>query len=86
MTTEQRASANHTGLPDGVSERLAQFAAWTGATPPASVAEDQGDGLTFSTELLQFADRTGLSLDWLWLGTPRSLILGAYNRAQEGRA
>lgn len=86
MTQEQRASATDTGLPIGVKERLSQFAAWTGTKPPKQVTENQGDGLTFSTELLQFADRTGLSLDWLWLGTPRSLILGAYNRAQEGRA
>ncbi len=86
MTTEKRASATGVGLPTGVKERLSQFAAWTGTKPPSRVTEDQGDGLTFSTELLDFANDTGLSLDWLWLGTPRSLILGAFRAAQGGRA
>lgn len=86
MTTEQRARATDTGLPDGVAERMAQFVEWTGITPPTRLTEDQGDGRTFTTELLNFAGETGLSLDWLWLGTERSLVLGAFHAAQEGRA
>ena len=37
---------------------------------------------TFSDELLMFCEETGLSLDWLWLGDERPLVIAAFHAAQ----
>lgn len=50
-------------------ERLSEFAARSGHPAPESAFEGQGADLTFSGDLLAYADATGLSLDWMWRGT-----------------
>ncbi|KJZ31565.1 hypothetical protein TW83_07820 [Paracoccus sp. S4493] len=76
------------GLPCGTRDRLALFAEWTGAPvfDPAQVVEKTEDGDTFSTEFLAYCCATGLSLDWVWLGDERSLVMGAFHAAQGGAA
>lgn len=50
-------------------QRLDEFAAETGTTPPEHVLIDEcGDGGTFTTEFLAYCRNTGLSLDWVWSG------------------
>ena len=76
------------GLPLGARDRLALFAEWTGAPrfDPNEIVERTEDGDTFSTEFLTYCAVTGLSIDWVWLGDERSLVLGAFNAAQGGAA
>lgn len=74
--------ANDARLPDGALERLALFAEWTGTTPPKNPVTNEGGDLYFSDELLSFADESGLSLDWFWLGDERGLVIGAHNHAK----
>lgn len=62
-------------MPTGPKERLAKFAKWTGTTPPAKITEGEGEDLTFSAELLTYANRHGLNLDWFWLGDVRGLVM-----------
>ena len=69
-------------LPEGVQERLALFAEWTGTKPPEKLTEGEGMDRTFSDELLMFCEETGLSLDWLWLGDERPLVIAAFHAAQ----
>lgn len=76
-------SANNTGLPGDALDRLALFAEWTGTTPPETILEDQGDGWTFSTKFLRYANATGLSLDWFWLGDERGLVMAYHRQAME---
>ena len=78
MTLIGRACANNTLYPHGTLDRLALFAEWTGTTPPETILEDQGDGWTFSTKFLRYAETTGLSLDWVWLGDEKSLVMQAH--------
>lgn len=78
-------SATDTALPSGALERLALFAEWTGTTPPARVLIDQGDGATFSDEILAYAYRNGLSLDWFWLGDERGLVMAYHHEAKKDR-
>lgn len=68
MTQEQRACANDTGLPQEAMQRLHGFGASTRTTPPSIVTEGEGEELTFSDDLLDYCNRTGLSLDWLMYG------------------
>lgn len=86
MTTIERVRANNTPYPAGMTDRLALFAEWTGTTPPDTILEDQGDGWTFSTEFLTFCALNGMSIDWVWLGDEKSLVLGAHNAALRGQA
>ncbi|WP_134679566.1 hypothetical protein [Paracoccus ravus] len=76
-------------LPEGVAERLAAFAEWTGTPlfPAEKVLFDQGgeDGHTFSDEFLTYVQRVGMSLDWVYLGDAMPLVMRAYNAAQEVR-
>ena len=81
-------SATDTALPAGVCDRLRLFSTWTGAEPfpPAEMVEPAEGGVTFTTAFLSYCDANGLSLDWVWLGSERSLVLGAYNATKGGRA
>ncbi|RMC35349.1 hypothetical protein [Paracoccus alkanivorans] len=72
-------------IPHGAMDRLALFSEWTGTTPPEFILADQGDGWTFSDELLGYAVETGLSLDWFWLGNEKELVMTAHNAAKETR-
>jgi hypothetical protein len=74
-------SGNAPGLPSGAKERLALFAEWTGTTPPANITQGKGEDLTFHSDLLAYARRNGLNLDWFWLGDERGLVL-AYHRRE----
>lgn len=62
-------SATDATLPAGALDRLALFSLETGATPPAAILEDHGDGATFSTPFLAYCQQTRLSLDWFYFGT-----------------
>ena len=86
MTNEQPTSVKETALSGGVHERLTLFAEWTGTKPPEKLTEGAGDERTFSDDLLMFCHETGLSLDWVWLGDEKSLVLQAFNAAQGGQA
>lgn len=81
MTAINPASGNAPGLPSGAKERLALFAEWTGTQPPATITEGKGEDLTFSKDLLTYAYRNGLNLDWFWLGDERGPVM-AYHRTQ----
>lgn len=63
-------------------QRLAQFAEWTGTTPPEHITEGEGNDRTFSTAFLVYANQHNLNLDWLWLGEVRGLVM-AYHRQAE---
>lgn len=87
MTIIERACANNACMPAGAYERICLFAEWTKTTPPSQILADQGDGLTFSDELLAYAERNGMSLDWFWLGDETSLVMQAFHVARKrGRA
>lgn len=86
MTIIDRVRANNTPYPAGMMDRMALFAEWTGTTPPETILEDQGDGWTFSEEFLTFCALNGMSIDWVWLGDEKSLVLEAHNAALRGRA
>ncbi|MCV2446670.1 hypothetical protein [Paracoccus sp. DMF] len=88
MELQERLGANETGLPDGVQERLATFAEWTGTTAfPADKVLEKCEGEdTFSDEFLAYVQRVGMSLDWVYLGDAMPLVMRAYNAAQESRA
>lgn len=73
-------------IPHGAMDRLALFAEWTGTTPPEFILADQGDGWTFSDELIAYCDAYGMSLDWFWLGDERGVVMAAHNAAKEARA
>ncbi len=73
-------SATDTAMPAGARERLGLFAEWTGTTPPARIISGEGEELTFSDELLTYAQEQGLSLDWLWFGNVRGLVMANHNR------
>lgn len=73
-------------MPKGASERLALFAEWTRTTPPECILVDEGDGPTFSEDILHYCLRTGLNLDWFWLGNERGLVMQAHNAAREAQA
>lgn len=76
-------SANDTGLPGGVLDRLALFAEWTGTTPPQRILDGEGHEATFSTEILTYAVQHGLNLDWFWLGDERGLVLAYHRQTME---
>ena len=59
---------------------MAQFAEWTNTEPPARVIADG----TFTDDFLRYANQTGLSLDWVYLGSVESLVMQAHNRAVGG--
>lgn len=75
-----------TGLPEGALERLALFAEWTGTMPPERITDGAGGDLTFSDDLLIYADRNGLSLDWFWMGSERGLVMQCHSAALKGGA
>ncbi len=85
MIDKTPSPGNATGLPADAMERLALFAEWTGTTPPACLTEGKGEDLTFSDDLLTYANRFGLNLDWFLLGDERGLVM-AYHRAEIGGA
>lgn len=70
-------------LPDGCLDRLAQFAAWTGTTPPARLLDDDR---AFSTEFIAYVVENGASLDWLILGDVGPLVMRAHNAALKAAA
>lgn len=76
------------GLPCGTRDRLALFAEWTGAEqfPPSKILMRTDNCDTFSPEFLAYCLANGLSLDWVWLGDERSLVIGAFHAAQGGDA
>lgn len=80
--TARKATARR--YPAGVSERLAMFAEWTGTQlfPIENVVEGLDDERTFSTDFLRFCNENGLSLDWVWLGDERSLVIEAFHSAK----
>jgi hypothetical protein len=80
MTKHTLISGAVTGLPEGAIDRLALFAEWTGTTPPACIVIGEGKDRTFSDDILIYADRQGMSLDWFWLGDERSLVMANHNR------
>lgn len=69
--------------PEGVLDRLALFAEWTGTTPPQRLLNGEGEDRTFTDELLSYCDQNGLSLDWLWLADEKSLVMQAFHSAKE---
>lgn len=84
MTTINPASGTDTGVPGGALERLALFAEWTRTTPPERITEGKGEDLTFSRDLLTYARRYGLNLDWFWLGSERGLVMSYHHAAMKG--
>lgn len=80
MTNLNANPATVIGLPEGALERLALFAEWTGTMPPACLVIREIEGLAFSEDLLVYANKQGLSLDWFWLGDERSLVMSYHNR------
>lgn len=71
--------------PEGVLDRLALFAEWTGTTPPKRILDGEGDEATFSTEILTYAVQNGLNLDWFWLGDERGLVMSYHRVAKQER-
>ena len=69
-------------MPASAAERLAQFAAWTGTTPPHCVTVGAGADRTFSDAILAYAAEQGMSLDWWWLGDARGLVMANHHRAR----
>lgn len=80
--TNKPACGNAPRLPAGAMNRLALFGEWTGTTPPDRVVVGKGKDMTFSRELLDYANATGLSLDWFWLNDERPLVMAAHRRAK----
>lgn len=78
--------ATVSGLPGGAMERLALFAEWTGTTPPQRILKGRGMNASFSRELLAYAYKQGLNLDWFWLGDERGLVTAYHRREREARA
>ncbi len=68
------------GLPPGTRERLTQFVERTDLVGPLRLIDEDGAP---STELLNFAERTGLSLDWLFRGEVRGLVIQSRNAARK---
>ena len=60
---------------DHTAVRLAQFAEWTGTEAPESLLD--GDGAP-TDELLDFCKSQGLSLDWLFLGDAKGLVMAQH--------
>lgn len=75
-----------TDLPAGAAERLAQFAAWTGTTPPDCVTVGRGPDRTFSDAILRYAAEQGMSLDWWWMGDERGLVMANHCRERQAHA
>lgn len=75
-------------LPHGVRDRLSLFAEWTGAPlfPADQVVEECDGGDTFTASFLRYCSDNGASLDWLWLGDERGLVIQAHHALKEGRA
>lgn len=80
MTQETPSPGNDTGLPPGTLERLAQFVEWTGTVAPSHLMDEDG---TPSTELLAFGRHQGLSLDWLFCGDVRGMVIRAHRAASK---
>lgn len=80
--TQERVCANDTGVPKGSLERLAMFAKWTNTTPPEHIINGKGHDQTFSDDILIYADKNGMSLDWFWLGDERGLVMAAHHQAR----
>lgn len=76
------------GLPLGTRDRLALFAEWTGeaAFPPEQVLDGPQGERSFSHAFLRYCDKTGLSLDWVWLSDQRGLVVAAHLAAEGGEA
>ena len=75
-------SAHDAVMPAGVLDRLALFAEWTGTEPPAAIL----DGDSFAPDFLRYAHANGLSLDWVWMGDERGLVMQAHHAAKGRRA
>lgn len=62
--------------------RLAQFAEWTRTAPPEKLLDKEGAP---TGKLLAYCRETGLSLDWLFLGDAKGLVMAEHRRAAEPR-
>lgn len=71
-----------------MAERLALFAKWTGAQqfPVKSTLEACEGGNTFSDAFLHYCNKNGMSLDWVWLGDERGVVIEAFRNAKGARA
>lgn len=68
---------------EDASSRLAGFAEWTDTEAPASLLDDQGAP---TTELLAYCKAQGLSLDWLFLGDAKGLVMAQHRQAREDQS
>lgn len=66
--SNERACANEEELPDGVMDRVREFATATGTTPPSRITEGTGEYRTFSSEFRGYCRDNVCSLDWVWIG------------------
>jgi hypothetical protein len=80
MTQETPSPGNATGFPPDALERLAQFVEWTGTVAPSRLLD--GDGAP-SIALLAFCIHQGLSMDWLFRGDVRGLVMGSHRAASK---
>ena len=70
------------GTLEKAMQRLAQFEEWTGTKCPYSITEGKGKDRTFAHDFLVYANANNLSLDWVWLGDVRGLVLGYHRQAK----
>lgn len=61
-------------------DRLKAFGEWTRTEPPSELLDDTRAP---TDELLCYCRAEGLSLDWLFLGDVRGLVMAQHNRAKE---
>ena len=61
--------------------RLADFASWTKTEAPKTAVDEDGAP---SAELLAYCDEHGLSLDWLFRGDVKGLVLGLRHEPSSG--
>ena len=57
---------------EDASSRLASFAEWTGTNATSALLDEQGAP---TDELLSYCKAQGLSIDWLFLGGPKGLVM-----------
>lgn len=80
MTQETPSPGNATGLPPDALERLAQFVEWTGTAAPSRLLDEDGGP---SNALLAFCKHQGLSMDWLFRGDVRGLVMRSHRAASK---
>lgn len=80
MTQETLSPGNGIGLPAEVLERLTQFVEWTGTVAPSRLMDEDGEP---SMALFAFCRHQGLSLDWLFRGDVRGLVMRSHYAASK---